>query len=295
MIKRIENNRVTAFILSLLSVCIAGFLQAFVIQTFVQPAELLSSGFTGIAILINKIASTFFNIELSVSILLILLNLPVVILCYRAISKRFVLFSLVTIAINSFCLSYCDFPSMFETNDLILNVVFGGLLNGLSVAIALKGRASSGGTDFIALYISNKKGRSIWNEIFIFNIFILLIFGYLFGWSSAGYSIIFQYISTKTISTLHQRYQRVTLQMTTSKEKSGELVEAYITNFKHGLSCVDAIGGYSKKNMTIITTVVSSYEVQDIIDVMLSVDPYIIINTFKTQEFHGRFYQKPID
>ncbi|MFI3230405.1 MAG: YitT family protein [bacterium] len=295
MIKHIENNRIMAFILSLLSVCIAGFMQAFVIQTFVQPAELLSSGFTGIAILINKIAYTFFNLELSVSMLLVLLNLPVVILCYKAISKRFVFFSLITIAVNSFCLSYCDFPSLFETNDQILNVVFGGLLSGFSVAIALKGRASSGGTDFIALYISNKKGRSIWNEIFVFNIFILVIFGYLFGWSSAGYSIIFQYISTKTISTLHQRYQRVTLQMTTSKEKSEELVEAYITNFKHGLSCVEAIGGYSKRNVTIITTVVSSYEVQDIIDVMLSVDPYVIINTFKTQEFHGRFYQKPID
>lgn len=293
MIKRIQNNKVTAFVLSLLSVTFAGFMQAFVILTFVEPAGLLSSGFTGIAILINKIADTFFNTSISISMLLILLNLPVVILCYRAISKRFVFFSLITIAINSMCLKYASFPTMFETGDQILNVVFGGVINGFSIAVALKGRASSGGTDFIALYVSNKKGRSIWNEIFAFNLLILLIFGYLFGWSSAGYSIIFQYISTKTISTLHQRYQRVTLQMTTSK--CDEVVDAYISNFKHGLSCVDAIGGYSKKKMSIINTVVSSYEVDEIIDVVREADPYIIINTFKTQEFHGKFYQKPLD
>lgn len=293
MIKSIENNKISAFILSLMSVSFAGFMQAFVVQTFVEPAGLLSSGFTGIAILINRIAETFFDTSIPISNLLILLNLPVVILCYKAISKRFVFFSLIAVGLNSMFLNYGNFPVMFETDDKILNVVFGGVISGFSIAIALKGRASTGGTDFIALYVSNKRGRSIWNEIFAFNMIILSIFGYLFGWGNAGYSIIFQYISTKTISTLHQRYERVTIQMTTSK--CDEVVEAYITNFKHGLSCVDAIGGYSKKKMSIINTVVSSYEVGEIIDVVREIDPYIIINTFKTQEFHGRFYQKPLD
>lgn len=81
--------------------------------------------------------------------------------------------------------------------------------------------------------------------------------------------------------------------MTTSKPNI--VVDAYIRNFRHGLSCVDAIGGYSKKSVTVIHTVVSSYEVPDIVETMKMVDPYIIINSFKTEQFYGRFYQAPLE
>ena len=64
----------------------------------------------------------------------------------------------------------------------LLDVVFGGFLYGLSIAIALRGNASTGGTDFIALYVSNKTGRSIWEYVFAGNCVILCIFGYMFGW-----------------------------------------------------------------------------------------------------------------
>ncbi len=291
--KYIKNNRKIAHIVSLISVILSALLQTFIIQAFIQPADLLSSGFTGVAILIDKISKTFFNQTISVSFLLIALNIPVALLCYRAISKRFVFYSLLQVFFSSTFLKIFDFEPFFGTNDDILNVIFGGFLYGIGIVLALKGRASTGGTDFIALYVSNKKSKSIWNYVFMFNVVLLCIFGLLFGWSEAGYSILFQYVSTRTISTFHQRYVRVTLQMTTSKPD--EVINAYIKNFRHGLSCVDAIGGYSKKNVTVIHTVVSSYEVPDIVETMKMVDPYIIINSFKTEQFYGRFYQAPID
>lgn len=291
--KYIKNNRKLAHIMTVIAVLISALIQTFVIQAFIQPADLLSSGFTGIAILIDKISTAFFGHSISISFLLIALNLPVALLCYKAISKRFVFYSLLQVFFSSTFLKVLRFEPFFEANDDILNVVFGGFLYGICIVLALKGRASTGGTDFIALYVSNKKGRSIWNYVFIFNVILLCIFGVLFGWSEAGYSILFQYVTTRTISTFHQRYVRVTLQMTTSKQE--EVIEAYIKNFRHGLSCVDAIGGYSKKKVTVIHTVVSSYEVPDIVETMKMVDPYIIINSFKTEQFYGRFYQAPID
>ena len=291
--KYIKNNRKLAHIMTVIAVLISALIQTFVIQAFIQPADLLSSGFTGIAILIDKISTAFFGHSISISFLLIALNLPVALLCYKAISKRFVFYSLLQVFFSSTFLKVLSFEPFFEANDDILNVVFGGFLYGICIVLALKGRASTGGTDFIALYVSNKKGRSIWNYVFIFNVILLCIFGVLFGWSEAGYSILFQYVTTRTISTFHQRYVRVTLQMTTSKPE--EVIEAYIKNFRHGLSCVDAIGGYSKKKVTVIHTVVSSYEVPDIVETMKMVDPYIIINSFKTEQFYGRFYQAPID
>lgn len=293
MDKHIKNNKTMAHIISIIAVIISAVLQTFVIQAFIHPAGLLSSGFTGIALLIDKISTAFFGHSISISFLLIALNLPVALLCFKSISKRFVFYSLLQVFFSSIFLDILNFKPFFGTNDDILNVIFGGFLYGICIVLALKGRASTGGTDFIALYVSNKKGKSIWNYVFIFNVILLCIFGILFGWTEAGYSILFQYVTTKTISTFHQRYVRVTLQMTTSKPNI--VVDTYIRNFRHGLSCVDAIGGYSKKSVTVIHTVVSSYEVPDIVETMKMVDPYIIINSFKTEQFYGRFYQAPLE
>ena len=110
-----------------------------------------------------------------------------------------------------------------------------------------------------------------------------MIFGSMFGWIHAGYSILFQFISTKTIDSFYHRYERVTLQITTKKSK--EIVEAYIQYYRHGISCVEAIGGYSKQPMNLLHTVVSSYEVQDIIDLMKDVDPDLIVNVIKTENY----------
>ena len=159
--------------------------------------------------------------------------------------------------------------------------------------MALRGNASTGGTDFIALYVSNQKGKSIWEYVFVFNTIILVIFGAMFGWEHAGYSILFQFISTRTIDSFYHRYERVTLQVTTMHAQ--DVIDAYVSHYRHGISCVEAIGGYSHKSMNLLHTVVSSYEVQDIVDLMREVDPKIIVNVVKTENFFGGFYQSPID
>ena len=262
--------------------------QAYVIQVFIQPANLLSSGFTGVAILIEKITSTYFGFSFSTSLGMIVLNVPVAILCYKNVSPRFTLFSLLQVFLASLFLKVCQFQPLF--NDILLNITFGGVSYGLMAVLVLRGNASTGGTDFIALYISNKKGKSIWEYVFVFNTLILMIFGSMFGWIHAGYSILFQFISTKTIDSFYHRYERVTLQITTRKAK--EIVDTYIQYYRHGISCVEAIGGYSKQPMNLLHTVVSSYEVQDIIDLMKDVDPDLIVNVIKTENFYGGFYQQ---
>lgn len=290
MLKTIAKNRKIRLIFSIICVCISSLIQTFVIQTFMKSSNLLSSGFTGIAILINKI-SNLFGKDISISFLMILLNVPVAIICYKSISKRFTLLSLLQVFLTSLFLKILDFDPIF--NDMFLETIFGGFLYGIGVVIALKGNTSTGGTDFIALYVSSKKSKSIWNEVFIFNVIILCIFGHMFGWLYAGYSILFQFITTKTISTFHQRYTRLTLQITTTK--ASEIIEEYIKSYRHGISCVESIGGYSKQDMNILYTIVSSYEVTDIIYLLKEIDPKVIINAYKTERFYGGFYQKPLD
>ena len=291
MIRNLRKNKRIKLLITFVCVIVAAFLQAYVFQVFIQPADLLSSGFTGVALLIEKITSTYLGFSFSTSLGMILLNVPVAMICYKSISPKFTFFSLLEVFLASFFLRVIHFSPIFD--DVLLNIAFGGFAYGLLTVVALRGNASTGGTDFIALYVSNKKGKAIWEYVFLFNTVILIIFGFMFGWEHAGYSILFQFISTRTIDSFYHRYERVTLQVTTTHAQ--KVINAYVQQYRHGISCVDAMGGYSQKPMNLLHTVVSSYEVQDIIDLMREVDPKVIVNVLKTENFFGGFYQAPID
>lgn len=290
MLRKLKKNKRFRFLLTLAAIILSAFLQTFVIQAFIRPAGLLSGGFTGIAILIDRITSLY-GVNISTSVAMVALNLPVAWICSKSISLRFTLFSLAQVLLASLLLKICRFQPLFS--DMVLNVIFGGVLYGFTIVIALRGNASTGGTDFIALYVSNKTGNSIWSYVFCGNVVLLCIFGAIFGWIYAGYSILFQFISTRMVSTFHHRYERVTLQITTSQGPA--VVNAYVRDFHHGISMVDAIGGYSKKKMYLLHTVISSYETEDIIRLIHSIDEHVIVNIFRTTQFYGGFYRAPLE
>ena len=150
--KRVRN------VMTAVAVIGSALLQTYVIQAFIKPAGLLSGGFTGVAILIDRVTSLFgFNISTSLG--MVLLNLPVAWACSKSISRRFTFFSLLQVLLSSAFLRIFHFAPIFE--DSILNVIYGGVLYGFAVVLALRGNASTGGPDFIALYVSNKTGNSI--------------------------------------------------------------------------------------------------------------------------------------
>ncbi len=290
MFEKYRKNIMVRRMITILAVIASALLQTYVIQAFIRPANLLSSGFTGVAILIERIASLYGH-SFSTSLGMLVLNIPVAILCSKSISMRFTFYSMMQVFLASFFLKVLHFEPLF--NDVLLDVIFGGFLYGIAIAIALRGNASTGGTDFIALYVSNKTGRSIWEYVFAGNVVILCIFGFMFGWLHAGYSILFQFVSTKAISAFHHRYERVTLQVTTAQAQP--VIQAYVDQYRHGISCVDPVGGNSRKKMNLLHTVVSSYEVNDIVHLMREVDPHVIVNMINTENFYGVFYQAPIE
>ncbi len=271
------------------AVVLSALLQCFTLQVFVQPAGIISGGFTGIAMLAED-AGGLAGLTIPMQAVMLALNIPVALFCCRGISLRFTAFSLAQVTLCSLFLQIFGFSPMFE--DQVLNVIFGGVLLGISTVIALKGNASTGGTDFIALYVSNRTGKSIWTWVFVGNAILYCIYGALFGWMAAGYSIIVQYISTRMISAFHHRYDLVTVQITT--KLGPEMADAYVSHFRHGMSCVEASGGYSKEKMYLLNTVVSSYETADVIRLLRQVDNRVIINVMKTERFIGSFYRKPM-
>lgn len=275
---------------TLASVVLSALIQSYTIQAFVNPANLLSSGFTGVAILIDRVAALF-GLTFPTFAGMVVLNIPVALLSWKSISRRFVVFSMAQVCLASLFLRLFTFRPILD--NLMLQVVFGGFLYGLSIAVALRGGASTAGTDFISLMVSNKTGRSIWGFVFTGNCAVLVVFGAMFGWEPAAYSIIFQFISTKTIETFYHRYDRVTLQIITQRPKP--VLEAYNKAHKHGSSVMEVMGGRSKQRYWLINTVVSSYEVDDVMQLVRLYDGGAVVNVFRTESFFGNFYRAPIE
>lgn len=295
MVNKVFNpERITSpqlrLLTSVLMIVCSSLLQTFVIQVFMDPCNLLSSGFTGVALLLNKIA-TLFGMDLSTSLGILLLNIPAAFICGKHISKRFTFLSCIQFCLTSLFLKIFDFQPLLD--EVILNVVFGGFLYGFVTVIALKTDGSTGGTDFIALYVSEKFHRSIWDYVFLFNTVVLIIFGSMFGWVAAGWSILFQLISTRTISTFYHRYSQILVEVTTQAPE--EVAKAYAKQFQHGMTVIPAYGGYSQKNFFLCRSIISSYEEHDVLSLIHQIDPSAITYTQKVDHFYGSFYRRPIE
>ena len=190
-------------------VVIASFLCAVNINTFINAGGLFPGGFTGLTVFIQRYFDQYLDIAIPYSPVYYLLNAIPAFIGYKMVGKKFTIFSCLMIFLTGL---FADImPSINITEDILLITIFGGILQGIALGIALRGNASSGGTDFIAMWISKKTGQPAWNFILGMNAVMLVAAGYLFGWNKALYSIIFQFCSTQVINTVHKRYKQMTI------------------------------------------------------------------------------------
>lgn len=277
-----------------LLVLIGGFLLAINIVTFVRPANLIPGGFTGISLLIQNVFQKYLSLNVPYSVINYILNAIPVFIGIKFIGKKFTLFSVVMIFVSGIftdSLAVCDF--LFITDDMLLCAIFGGILNGVAISLCLFAGASSGGTDFISIFISEKTGKSAWNLIFIFNCFVLFIAGLLFGWDKALYSIIFQFTSTQMLNVLYKKYEKTTLLIITDKPTEIYAKIKELTN--HGATIFEGHSEFSGKTHKMVYTVVSSSESGNLEKALRTVDPDAFINVLQSKEIIGRFFKRAND
>ncbi|MDE6952892.1 MAG: YitT family protein [Erysipelotrichales bacterium] len=281
------KKHLTAFI----CVFIASLIMSINIKSFVRAGHLIPGGFTGLSLLLQRVALEFMNIDIPYSIINISLNAIPAFIGFKMIGKKFTSYSVIMIVLNSFLVDII--PVTPITYDPLLVSVFGGILNGLAIVIALYGKASSGGTDFIAIYLSNKLHQPSWNFVFAINVVILIMASALFGFEAAMYSIIFQFVSTQVIERFHRRDQKRTLFMITSVPENIEKKLMEYTH--HGITRFEGKGCYLKEDKTLLYTVVGADEVKEVIHFVRQEDPQIFINVMKSDSITGKFYQEPIE
>ena len=190
----------------ILVICLAALLMAANIKTFVRTGGLYPGGATGLTILIQRVGEMFFHVTIPYTVVNLILNAIPVYIGFRYIGKKFTMYSCLMIVLTSVLTDLI--PGTAITYDTLLISIFGGMLNGLAISMCLAVDATSGGTDFIAIYFSEKKGVDSFNAVLLLNVVILTLAGILFGFDKALYSIIFQYASTQVLHVLYKKYQQ---------------------------------------------------------------------------------------
>ena len=275
----------------ILIVCLAAVIMALNIKTFVRTGGLFPGGATGLTILIQRSARMFFHIEVPYTLVNVILNAIPVYIGFRFIGKKFTGYSCLMILLSGILTDLL--PGYSITSDTLLISIFGGIINGSVMSLCLFGNATTGGTDFIAIFLSERKGMDAWNLVLGLNVLILAVAGLLFGWDKALYSIIYQYASTQVLHTLYKKYQQQTLFIVTNHPRA--VCDAISQVSHHGATILQGEGSYELEERNMVYSVVSSAESKHVIKAVREVDEHAFINAIKTSQLSGRFYQKPED
>ncbi len=273
----------------LIVICLASVMMALNIKTFVNTGGLYPGGVTGLTILIQSVFADFLQISVPFTLINLLLNLGPVYIGFRFIGKKFTIYSCIMIVLTSVLTDVI--PKIAVTYDILLISIFGGIINGFVISLCLSMNATTGGTDFISIFLSEKKGVDSWNFILAFNIVIIMIAGILFGFDKALYSIIYQYASTQMLHMLYTRYQKQTLFIVT--DHADAVCEVINQVSRHGATILNGEGSYERRKREVVYSVVSRQESREVIDAVKRTDAEAFVNAIKTEELFGRFYYRP--
>jgi len=317
---------ITEYLIGLIVSTVSAFLFAITMKIFVMPTCLINEGCmkiaTGgasgmsqdIAMIFSLIfGSTKINEDLIYSILYFAVNIPLMVLAFFKIGKRFTLLSLINVAESSILVSlfsshgfeWVDSIAIYvnENGGMLARSIFGGVCIGLSSALPYKLDFSAGGVDILSYVLSQKKGTQAGKYSVLINSFTIALFCILTaaqnGWGSETansftpvlYSILYCFVASLIIDAIHIRNKKCELKVV-SEDK--ELADLLLTRIPHGATIVKGIGAYSGSDKIIISMVVSSNELSNIIKIIREEDPKSFIEVFELRKVLGSFYLKPI-
>lgn len=260
-------------------------LVALAMNLFLIPANIYSSGFTGIAQLLSNVFNDYTIIHVSVGLLLLILNVPVAILGWKRVGKSFTVYSFLSVVLSSVFLSFISIQQVSQ--DILLNAVFGGVILAIGVGITLKWGASTGGVDIIAMVLSRMKDKPVGPYMFVLNSIIILTAGFLYGWEKALYTLVTLYTSTRVIDAIHTRHAKLTAMIITKKAE--ELKVAIHASLVRGITMVPAKGAFSNETRDLMMIVITRYELYDLERIIKEVDPNAFTNIIQTTGVYGFF------
>lgn len=262
-----------------LIVIVGSFVIAFAFNAFLVPHEILSSGISGIAILLGIIT------PFDTGILNFIMNVPLLILGYYKLGKEITLNTLVCVLSLSVFLYII--PAESISDNILLSAIFGGAIGGLGIGLIMKYSGTSGGMDIIAIIISRSSNFSVGLLLTGMNSVIVLVSGTVFNWEIALYTLLSIYLTGKAIDTIYTNHEKLTMQIITTAAEP--IRQELLVSIYRGVTVTEGYGGYTLEKKHILMMVVTRYEMLQIKQIIHKHDEKAFINIFETVEVVGEF------
>jgi len=277
----------------------SAFLIALNINTFIRAGDLIPGGFMGVVLLAQHFAEANFGVSIPFAPMFYALCAVPIVIGFLFIGKNFTIYSCIAIGLIGGLADLIPqvFPQGFtaylDVQNPLLSAVFGGLLSAFAISLCLQAGATSGGTDIMAMFISEKFKQDGWRYIFIFNCVILLVAGIMFDIDKVLYSIIFQYVMTIGIKYFYLGHQQKTLLIITDSPTA--VYDAIKSSINRAATSFSGIGQFLKKEKTLMYSVVSADEVNSVILAVKKSDPHAFVNVIHSEHIRGNFRYREFD
>ena len=288
-------------IVSIIGVTIGTGIYCFGIVFILNMALFYGGGITGLAQLVMRVLEKVTGVDLSyvLGVLIALINVPLFILGWKKVSRKFALLTAYSILLQTaFTSLYTYFynkgfsPFEIFSESKITLAILAGLIMGSAEGIGLRVGGSTGGTDIISQAYSFKTKTSFISISFYLNFIIISLGGLLNGLEAAVYTIIYLIMSVTVLGKVFTTYKFMRVTIVT--EEKGRLKEELLKRFNHGITIYQAMGAYSNTPKYVLETIVSSYEVSEYKALARKIDPNCFIAICEMKGIDGFFNQNAV-
>ncbi|MFI3603206.1 YitT family protein [Vagococcus fluvialis] len=270
---------------------INGILQAIALNMFWRPGHIYASGVTGLGQIVVTLTENITGVELPMSVILYMLNVPLFILAWYKISKKFTIFTMISVFMTSLFIQIIPVTAL--STDPIICAIFGGAVCGLGVGLALKSGLSSGGLDIVSVTIRKMTGKNVGSLNIIINACIILTSGFLFGWPYAFYSAFSIFVNGKVVDVVFTKQKKMEIMIITTKPDA--VIEQVQRRIRRGITILNnAEGAFSHEKQTVLITIITRDQIPLLQIAMRDSDPKAFVSISDNVKIMGNFYE-PLD
>ena len=264
-----------------LMLTLAGIINAFGVTIFLSPVALYDSGISGTSMLLGQVTPDY----LSLSVFLIVLNVPLFLYGLKNQGARFTARAVYTVAVYSIMAWLItdvlpidvSIASPLAGQDLLLCALFGGIISGIGSGLALRYGGAMDGIEVMAVIFARKLGITVGTFVMGYNLVLYVVCGLVIhSWILPLYSIVTYAAALKTIDFIVEGIDRAKAAMIIT-EKPDEVCAALSEQFETGMTRIAARGGYSDREKTVVYFVVNRFQVTKLKNLIHSLDPMAYI------------------
>lgn len=260
-------------------------LVAFSFVVMVVPNGLLSMGFTGIAVILNRYVPM-----IPISVFYYLMNIPIVIWAFKELNRRFLVYTFYSVTLQMVLMEVFKALPVY-IGDLMLVAIFSAVIGGIGSGLIIRRGGSGGGVDIIAIIMKKRRGMSVGTVSMMFNVFVVSLSAVLFGIDIAMYTIIyiavFSMLTDKSIAGLGKNF---TVMIITNEPD--ELKRAIFDRLHRGVTILRGKSAFSGDQKDILYCAVNQYDLAVLKDMVYTIDPNVFMTIHETTEIYGHFRDK---